>query len=103
MSGLPDIYENQAKFAQAEPLYNRVLATRRRVLGMGHVQTLDTLVALGRLLLQQRKYREAEGTLQEALATYEKAKPDLWERYHCQSVLVQIWDETELGWFPRFD
>lgn len=66
---------------------SRVLAGRRRVLGAEHPDTLSTLTSLGQLRLQERKYTEAEATLRETLTAYEKARPDMWERYGCQSLL----------------
>ena len=42
---------------------------------------------MGRVQFQRGKYVEAAGTLRDALALYEKARPDLWERYDCESLL----------------
>ena len=84
MRGLADVDLKQGKYSKAGPLYTSVLQNRRRVLGEEHPDTLSALVSLSRLLLRQQKYGEAEAKLREALETYEKAKIDVWERYHCQ-------------------
>jgi RNase P/RNase MRP subunit POP5 len=42
---------------------------------------------LGYARLQQGKNAEAEKTLREALAAYEKNNPDAWQRYNCESLL----------------
>jgi hypothetical protein len=50
----------QGRVEQAEGINRDVLAIRRRVLGPEHPQTLRTRANLGRTLLRQRRYVEAE-------------------------------------------
>lgn len=59
---------------------------RRQVLGNEHPDTLDTLVSLGHLRIEQQHYSQAELPLQEALRAYEKAMPESWERYDSEAL-----------------
>jgi hypothetical protein len=45
-----------------------------------------TLASFGCLRLQQQKYLEAEATLRDALTAYEKARPEIWERYNSEGM-----------------
>lgn len=56
-------------------------------MGEEHPETLITLASLGQVRVLQKHYPEAESDLRRALTTYEKARPDTWERYNCESVL----------------
>jgi tetratricopeptide (TPR) repeat protein len=60
----------QGKYTEAEELYIKVLAARRRQLGDDHPDTLNSINNLGGLHTQQGKYAEAEELLTEALAAY---------------------------------
>jgi hypothetical protein len=48
---------------------------------------LNTVASVGRILLKQQKYAEAEPLLREALAGLEKRSPDAWGRFNTQSML----------------
>jgi non-specific serine/threonine protein kinase/serine/threonine-protein kinase len=87
MRKLADLYRDQAKYVEAESLYASVADGRRRALGDEHPDTLESRASLGRVWLLQQKYSEAEGTLRDALKAYERALPDSWNRFHCQSLL----------------
>jgi hypothetical protein len=64
-----------------------VLDGRRRALGDVHPDTLVAQAKLGLAELSQRKYGAAETTLRDALEAYERAAPDNWNRYNCESLL----------------
>ena len=63
------------------------LESQRRILGAGHPDTLNTLTALARARIDQRRYEDAEVSLREALSLYQKSRPDSWTRYRCESLL----------------
>ena len=52
-----------------------------------NLDTLNTLVSLGRLRISQQRYADAETLLKEALRSYEKAAPQGLDLYACQSML----------------
>jgi tetratricopeptide (TPR) repeat protein len=87
LNGLASTYQVEGKYAQSEGLYTKALGIARRVLGDAHPRTLGALSSLGRVNLQRQNYSGAAATLREALAGYEKAMPDAWERFDCQSLL----------------
>jgi serine/threonine protein kinase/tetratricopeptide (TPR) repeat protein len=87
MSGLADAYRGQGNYVQAESLQAKVLELQSRVMGEEHPDTLNTFASLGRTRLLEQKYTEAESALRGALKTYEKARPDTWERFSCQNLL----------------
>ena len=57
------------------------------MLGDQHPDTLRSINNLGLLYLNTGRNLEAESLLRTALSSYEKAFPDSWERYSCQSML----------------
>jgi eukaryotic-like serine/threonine-protein kinase len=60
MHNLAVLYRDEGKYAQAEPLFTRVLEVRRRVLGQEHPRTLNTMLTLAMLYRDQGKYTQAE-------------------------------------------
>ena len=66
-----DHHWRQGKYEQAEPLYQRTLKTRERVLGPEHPDTVGTVNNLAILYRNQGKYEQAESLLQRALTTFE--------------------------------
>ena len=60
---------------------------RRQKLGAQHPDVARTLSALGRILLEQRKWAEAEAHLRDGLAIWEARRPDDWNRFNTQSLL----------------
>jgi serine/threonine protein kinase/tetratricopeptide (TPR) repeat protein len=87
MNRLAVLYRAEGKYSQAEALFTKALELQRRVLGEEHPDTLNSWAGLGRIRLQQQKYAEAESTLRDALQRFEKATPESWERYNCESML----------------
>lgn len=84
---LAALYSDEGKYPEAEPLFIEGLKGQLRVLGATHPDTLSSQAGLGQLQLREHKYPEAEATLREALKGYEKAIPESWEKYNCQSML----------------
>ncbi|HTK05548.1 MAG TPA: FxSxx-COOH system tetratricopeptide repeat protein, partial [Ktedonobacteraceae bacterium] len=68
-----DYLYRRAQYDQAEPLYQRALAIRERVLGAFHPDTAETLHNLARLYQDQGRYDQAEPLYQRALAIREQA------------------------------
>jgi tetratricopeptide (TPR) repeat protein len=63
----------RARYAEAEPLYQRALVIREKALGPDHPGVAQSLNNLAELYYAQGKYAEAEPLLQRALRTWEKA------------------------------
>ena len=68
LNNLADLYRNQGKYEQAEPLAQRALAINERVLGAEHPDTATSLNNLALLYRDQGKDEEAEPLSQRALA-----------------------------------
>ena len=64
--------EDVAQYPEAEPLYQRALAIRERVLGAEHPDTAASLNNLATLYDNQGKYEQAEALYQRALAINER-------------------------------
>ncbi|MAF67370.1 MAG: hypothetical protein CMJ84_17150 [Planctomycetes bacterium] len=62
------VYRSLAMYAQAEPVLEKALATRRELLGNADQSTLDSMATLGLLRVDQARYREAIELYEEALA-----------------------------------
>jgi non-specific serine/threonine protein kinase/serine/threonine-protein kinase len=87
MSNVGTIYCLEGRYADADSVFSRVVEARRRTLGSAHNDTLAAMSSLAEVRLQEKKYDDAESLLREALASYEKASVDSWERYRTQSLL----------------
>jgi tetratricopeptide (TPR) repeat protein len=72
---------------RAEALYVQFLESNRRVHGPGHPEVAGALAQLGRNLLRQGKYAEAEPLLRESLAVRREKAPDDWRTFNTQSLL----------------
>ena len=66
------LYKNLALYEAAQPLQERALAIRRRLLGDEHAETLESQGAMGDLLRAQGKLAEAEPFVRSALAGYRR-------------------------------
>ncbi|MFL5590329.1 MAG: FxSxx-COOH system tetratricopeptide repeat protein [Ktedonobacteraceae bacterium] len=66
--------EEHAQYVQAEPLNQRALAIREKVLPPDHPDTSTSLNNLAHLYGSQGRYEEAEPLYQRALAIYEQAR-----------------------------
>ncbi|HET8845131.1 MAG TPA: FxSxx-COOH system tetratricopeptide repeat protein, partial [Ktedonobacteraceae bacterium] len=65
---LANLYHQNGKYNQAEPLYIRIKALRIERLGLKHTQTAQIINDLALLYLDQGKYQQAEPLFQQALA-----------------------------------
>jgi tetratricopeptide (TPR) repeat protein len=81
LSNLADLYINERRYAEAEPLLNRSLAIAEKVLGPDHPNVAQTLNNLAMLYDRQGRYADAERLLKRSLAASEKTlgpnHPDL--------------------------
>ena len=69
---LGDLYDNQGRYGEAEPLYLRALSLRERVLGGEHPEVASTLNNLVLVYRNQGRYDKAEPLQLRALAIVEK-------------------------------
>ena len=65
LGNLALLYQNQGRYAEAEPLYQRSLAIGERALGPKHPQVTITLKALTQLYRTQGRNEDAERLLRE--------------------------------------
>ncbi|MEM9664004.1 MAG: serine/threonine-protein kinase [Bacteroidota bacterium] len=66
--GLASVHMNEARYDEAEALYQQVLATRRALYGPLNTQVADALNDLGNLYAETRRLEEADSLLRQALA-----------------------------------
>jgi tetratricopeptide (TPR) repeat protein len=87
-SNLANAYESRSRPADAEPLWRETLEMQRKVAGAyGSYQVGGTLALLGRNLLQQEKWAEAEKVLGECLAIRRKQEPQSWSTFNTASLV----------------
>ena len=72
LNNLAELYYAQGKYAEVQPLYQRALAIREKVLGPEHPNVATSLNNLAALYYAQGKYAEVEPLYQRALAILEK-------------------------------
>jgi tetratricopeptide (TPR) repeat protein len=84
---LAELYRLEGRYARAEPLFKKVLETRRRLVGREHPETLATMNGLATLYLDEGSYMQAELLARETFADFEKSQSDVWERFHSQALL----------------
>ena len=75
LDNLAQLYQDQGRYKEAEPLYQRSLVMKEKVLPPDHPEIANTLGNLALLYYHQGRYEEAEPLCQHALAIYEKALP----------------------------
>jgi tetratricopeptide (TPR) repeat protein len=80
-------YEQAEQFDQAEAWRRKWLAVVKQQAGADSPAYTGELAALGLNLLQQRKWTDAEATLNECLAIRRKTQPDLWSTFNTMSML----------------
>jgi serine/threonine protein kinase/tetratricopeptide (TPR) repeat protein len=73
---LADLYVKLGLLKEAEPLQERTLSTRRRLLGDDHPSTIESMINSGALLLDSGKLPEAERVTKEALQTSKRVLGD---------------------------
>ncbi len=81
------IYQDQGRWQEAEVLLRNVAQAYRHHLGPDRVAVADVIGRLGRALLEQKKFAQAEPFLRECLAIRAKKQPGKWEHYRTQSRL----------------
>ena len=84
---LAEAYEALGRSAEAEDLDRGTLARRRKTVPASSPLLAGDLARLGRDLLNQARWSEAEALLRECLAVLDKAAPDDWEHDHAKSLL----------------
>ena len=67
------VYKEEGRYADADPLYKRALATWKKALGPEHPDVAQLLNNLADLYLAQGRYADAEPLYKRALAIREKA------------------------------
>ena len=85
MTGFADLYRRQGKYDEAQTLIDQVLRGRRKVLDPRSPETMEALSMMGLVLLQQRRYADAETLLKE-LAIPEPSAAT-WHRFEGESLL----------------
>jgi tetratricopeptide (TPR) repeat protein/tRNA A-37 threonylcarbamoyl transferase component Bud32 len=94
-------YEALGRYRAAEELERGTLARRRKGVKAASPLLAPDLVALGRNLLYQERWSEAEPILRESVVIFEKAMPDDWSHFDALSMLgeslagQQRYDEAE--------
>jgi CHAT domain-containing protein len=73
LNNLAELYRNQGRYADAEPLYQRSLAIAEKAFGPDHPDVALSLNSLAALYASQGHYSDAEPRLQRSLAIWEKA------------------------------
>ena len=63
LNNLANLYYNQGKYEQAEPLYQQALSIYEEQLGPTHPRTASSLNSLALLYWNQGKYEQAEPLL----------------------------------------
>ena len=72
LNNLAVLYDDQGRYADAEPLYKRSLAIREKALGPDHPDVATSLNNLAELYDDQGRYADAEPLYKRSLAIYEK-------------------------------
>ena len=90
---LADLYTEQGRYEQAEPLFHQALRIWEYKLGFQHPEIVAVLVGLGHLWLAQGKNEQAQDVLLRALAILEQhrgqAHPDTAHTLHELALLRQ--------------
>src|SRR5437764_11821541 len=73
LNDLALLYQNQGRYADAEPLYQRSLAMLQRTLGPNHPAVAATLGNLAALYEEEGRYAEAEGLCHRSVEILERA------------------------------
>ena len=67
MNNLANLYDNQERYQEAEPLYLKCLNVMTTKLGAAHPSTLVSMNNLGVFYHEHKRYEEAEPLLRECL------------------------------------
>jgi len=100
-SDLGDIYLEQGKNAEAQPLYEQALNIRKGNLQADNPELIATLNKLAQVYSRQREYDQAEVLLKQVLATRERQlepdHPNIAEVYNSLALLYQEWGKEDLA------
>jgi serine/threonine protein kinase len=86
MHTMGTVYLSMGLFGQAQPLFDRAIETRRRVLGPDHMDTLSSITGLAEVYRQQGSYADAERLLRQ---TFSVARRTLGPE-HKETLLAMI-------------
>ena len=88
MNNLATLLQDKGAYKEAEALFRRSLAMRRKLLGDEHHEVGTSLLNLADLLRLMGEYDESEKMSRQAIATYQKSlKPDHWMIHRGESLL----------------
>jgi Tfp pilus assembly protein PilV len=87
MANLAMCYEETEAFAKAETLWRQVLAGYHARPGKAPSPIADARLGLGKVLLHQKKYGEAETSLREGIDLRVQLKSDAWSTFEARSLL----------------
>ena len=87
IDGLADSLETMGEFGPAERLRRDLLERQRRLDGPKTPEVSGALAMLGRNLLNQERYLDAEPILRECLAIRDEKLPDSWLRFNALSMV----------------
>jgi eukaryotic-like serine/threonine-protein kinase len=82
-----NLYEGDRRYTDAESLLRTAVEDLRKSPGPGRPVTIGALESLGTVLIQLRKYADAERALLEAIKARHALAPDSWEGFDNQSLL----------------
>jgi tetratricopeptide (TPR) repeat protein len=86
MTTLAENYANRNQYSKSEEVLDQVLKLQRQY-NSPEGNVLMTVVNLGWVRLQQKKYSEAESTLKEASDGLRRVVPNSTERYYAEITL----------------
>ena len=69
-----ELYKEQGRYAEADPLYRRALATWKKALGPNHPDLAQSLNSLAEMYSAQGRYADAEPLYKRALASTPEQK-----------------------------
>jgi tetratricopeptide (TPR) repeat protein len=74
LNNLAELYKEEGRYADAEPLYKRVLAINEKALGPDHPSVALALNDLAELYKEEGRYADAEPLYKRALASTPEQK-----------------------------
>ncbi len=87
VGALAATYDRGGQFARAEPLHRESVELARKRYYDGHPCVAEAMNRLGRSLLKQRRWAEAESILRQCLAAREKGSPGDWREFGTEALL----------------
>jgi serine/threonine protein kinase len=87
LADLAAAYDAARRFANAEPLYCRMLRNAQELFGAADPRVGGIQAQLALNLLRQKKYGEAESVLRNCLKIREQVQPDAWTTFNTKAML----------------